>query len=245
MARLRRRPPRPGALTELPPLKILTQILLLQTIFYISATILILFSALVAGKHFSLDLVLNWKSLRGDTTVGWMLGLVWLMNSLIGYASMLRGRFAPWDAILEGDNGILIWICDRVVSILLLVSRSKLVPDFALTLHFLHLLTVSLYSHSLPQNILWWLLQIASSALMISLGVWSCQYRELRPINFGSSSTTTATTTTTAPVEGEDHGDLEQGYGRGRGRGRGRDGAGEYEMMGMKEGTAGEASSAS
>ena len=85
MAR-RRRPPRPGALTELPPLKILTQIVLLQTIWYGIATFLILFTALVAGKHFSFDLVLSWRSLRGDTTVGWMLGLVWLFNSFIGYA---------------------------------------------------------------------------------------------------------------------------------------------------------------
>lgn len=81
----RRRPPRPGALTELPPLKILTQIVLLQTIWYGAGTSLILFTALVAGKHFSLDLVLSWRSLRGDTTVGWMLGLVWLLNSFIGY----------------------------------------------------------------------------------------------------------------------------------------------------------------
>jgi hypothetical protein len=84
MAR-RRRPPRPGALTELPPVKILSQILLLQTIWYGAATALILFTALVAGKGFSLDLVLSWRSLRGDTTVGWMLGLVWLLNSCIGY----------------------------------------------------------------------------------------------------------------------------------------------------------------
>lgn len=83
MAR-RRRPPRPGALTELPPLKILSQILLLQTLWYVAGTVLILFTALVAGKHFNLDLVLSWRSLRGDTTVGWMLGLVWLLNSLIG-----------------------------------------------------------------------------------------------------------------------------------------------------------------
>lgn len=81
----RRRPPRPGALTELPPLKILTQILILQAIWYIAATALILFTALVAGRQFSFDLVLSWRSLRGDTTVGWMLGLVWLLNSLIGY----------------------------------------------------------------------------------------------------------------------------------------------------------------
>lgn len=85
MAR-RRRPPRPGALTELPPLKILSQIVILQTIWYSVATGLILFTALVAGKRFSMDLVLSWRSLRGDTTVGWMLGLVWMMNSLFGYA---------------------------------------------------------------------------------------------------------------------------------------------------------------
>ena len=88
MAR-RRRPPRPGALTELPPLKILSQIVLLQVIWYAVATALILFTALVAGKHFSFDLVLSWRSLRGDTTVGWMLGLVWLLNSFIGFVLLL------------------------------------------------------------------------------------------------------------------------------------------------------------
>jgi hypothetical protein len=87
MAR-RRRPPRPGALTELPPLKIFSQIVLLQAIWYIAATALILFTALVAGKSFSFDMVLSWRSLRGDTTVGWMLGLVWLLNSFIGYAAL-------------------------------------------------------------------------------------------------------------------------------------------------------------
>ena len=85
MAR-RRRPPRPGALTELPPLKILTQIVLLQTIWYAAGTLLILFAALVAGKKFSVDLVLSWRSLRGDTTIGWTLGLVWLLNSVVGFA---------------------------------------------------------------------------------------------------------------------------------------------------------------
>jgi len=92
MAR-RRRPPRPGALTELPPLKILSQIVLLQIIYYIAGTSLILFTALVAGRHFSLDLVLSWRSLRGDTTVGWMLGLVWLLNSLIGFVPLAPSAY--------------------------------------------------------------------------------------------------------------------------------------------------------
>ncbi|KAG4428327.1 hypothetical protein IFR05_016194, partial [Cadophora sp. M221] len=177
MAR-RRRPPRPGALTELPPLKILSQILLLQTLWYVAGTVLILFTALVAGKHFNLDLVLSWRSLRGDTTVGWMLGLVWLLNSLIG-----------------------------VIGILVLISRSKLVPDFAVTLHFIHLLVVSLYSHSIPQNTLWWLLQISSTAMMTALGVWACQWRELRPITFGGSAAQAATND--VPATGDGVGDEE------------------------------------
>ena len=83
MAR-RRRPPRPGALTELPPLKIASQIFILQTIYYVCGTALILFAALVAGRPFSAELVLGWKSLRGDTTVGWMLGICWMGDSFIG-----------------------------------------------------------------------------------------------------------------------------------------------------------------
>lgn len=84
---------------------------------------------------------------------------------------------------------------------------------------------------------------------MTFLGIWSCQWRELRPINFGSSTNNAQNNPNTVKdntgmernistgMEGEDDaqdtGDVEQGYGRGRGRGRGRDGAGEYEMVGM------------
>ncbi len=134
-----------------------------------------------------------------------------------------------WVRKVEADK---ILFC-RVVSILLLISRSKLVPDFALTLHFINLVIVSLYSKSIPQNILWWALQVVSAALMTSLGVWTCQYRELRPINFGGSVQSTTGESSTAATA-DDAGDEEQGYGRGRGRGRGRDGAGNYEMVGME-----------
>ena len=82
----RRRPPRPGALTDLSPLRILGQILILQLAFYACAAVLIVFTALVAGRGVTLDLVFGWRSLRGDITVGWMLGLCWLLNSLIWYA---------------------------------------------------------------------------------------------------------------------------------------------------------------
>lgn len=128
---------------------------------------------------------------------------------------------------------LILFICS-VISILFFISRSKLVPDFAITLHLIHLLITSLYSHSLPRNWLWWALQFASAGMMTSLGVWTCQWRELRPITFGGSSAATPAASSDPGLPAGEAGDEEQGYGRGRGRGRGRDGAGGYEMVGMK-----------
>ncbi|KOS18225.1 Protein SYS1 [Escovopsis weberi] len=152
----RRRPPRAGALTELPPLKIATQILALQALYYVAAFVLMLFTSLVAGMPFSLDLVLGWDLVRGDTTQGWLIAFVWLL-----------------------DGGLCM-----SVAIVALVARSKLVPDFALTIHALHLLLTSLYARSLPHNSMWWLTMLASAALAAGLGIWGCRYRELQPVFF-------------------------------------------------------------
>lgn len=79
----RRRPARPGALADLAPLRILTQIIILQTLYYVCAAALILFTTLVAGQPVSLDLLFSWQSVRGDVTTGWTLALCWMMDSLI------------------------------------------------------------------------------------------------------------------------------------------------------------------
>lgn len=73
---------------------------------------------------------------------------------------------------------------------------------------------------------------------MTSVGVWACQWRELKPINFGGHGRSTAgPSNSQAPesaTEEEEEEDVESvEYTRGRGRGRGRDGAGNYEMVGM------------
>ncbi|KAB5542676.1 integral membrane protein S linking to the trans Golgi network-domain-containing protein [Coniochaeta sp. 2T2.1] len=156
MAR-RRRPPRSGAISELPPLKIASQLLALQAVFYATALVLTLFASLVAGTDFSLDLVFGWQGVRGDTTTGWMAGFLWVV-----------------------DGGFVLSI-----AIVILVARSKLVLDFALSVHAIHLLVASLYSRQIPRNAAWWLAMAASSALGVALGVWGCRYRELRPITFG------------------------------------------------------------
>lgn len=71
--------------------------------------------------------------------------------------------------------------------------------------------------------------------MMTSLGVYSCRWRELRPINFGGTAAAGSSAGNGGEGSaGQDGGDEEAGFGRGRGRGRGRDGGGEYEMVAMK-----------
>lgn len=192
----RRRPARPGALADLAPLRILTQICVLQALYYACAAALILFTTLVAGKDVSLDLLFSWRTIRGDITVGWTLALCWMMDSLI---------------------------C--VIFLLLFIARSKLIPDFAFTIHFINLIVTSLYTKALPTQLFWWGLQIASAGLMTFLGVWACQWRELKPIAFGGKGK--------ARVDTNGQVDDGAGFSQGSERGRGRDGAGVYEMVGM------------
>ncbi|RSL95014.1 hypothetical protein CEP52_012283 [Fusarium oligoseptatum] len=164
MAR-RRKPPRAGALAELAPLKIATQIATLQLIYYFSALVLLVFTALVAGTGFSFTLLFGWEGVRGDTTHGWLMAFVLLL-----------------------DGGLCI-----SVAMVALVARSKLVPDFALTVHFLHLVIATLYTGRLPRHAMWWFTMLASSALSVGLGIWGCRYRELQPVFFGGRRILAAT----------------------------------------------------
>ena len=80
----RRRPPPPGALADLPPTRLLLQIVSLQSSYYLTLGILLLFTSLVAGRPFNLGLLFSWHSLRGDTATGYILAVVWLLNALFG-----------------------------------------------------------------------------------------------------------------------------------------------------------------
>ncbi|KAI1332285.1 integral membrane protein S linking to the trans Golgi network-domain-containing protein [Xylariaceae sp. FL0255] len=205
MAR-RRRPPRSGAIAELPPLRILAQIAVLQAIYYAVALVLMSFTSLAMGLQFKLDFVFGWASLRGDTTHGWLIGFVWLCCAA---------------AI--------------VVALVALISRSKLILDFAFTLHFIHLIIVVLYTGFLPRNVAWWATMFVSGLVMVVGGTYGCRWRELQPITFGASAAKGAGNQPAEDIaaDDDDHGDEEMGLSRGRGRGRGRDGAGEYEMVNL------------
>jgi protein SYS1 len=130
-----------------------------------------------------------------------------------------------------------------VVALVVLISRSKLVLDFSLTLHFLHLIIVFLYTGYIPRNAAWWVTMLASGAITVAGGTYGCRWRELRPITFGGGGRSTGNGENSngsleRGLDSGDPGDEEMGFSRGRGRGRDRDDAGEYEMVGLKSDSA-------
>jgi protein SYS1 len=112
---------------------------------------------------------------------------------------------------------------------MVIVARSKMVPDYAFTMHFLHLIVTSFYARTIPSTLFWWTLQFASTSLLTALGVWLCQWRELKPVfGFGKSagdaragSRADADVEASAPLNG-------------RARTRGTDEPGDYELAGME-----------
>ena len=98
----RRRPPRPGALADLAPLRILTQILFLQLFYYGIAIVLIVFTTLVEGEHVRPGMIFDWRNLRGDVTTGWTLGLCWMLDSLGMYGPPIPSftKIVLWNRLL-------------------------------------------------------------------------------------------------------------------------------------------------
>ncbi|CAN0292791.1 unnamed protein product [Ectocarpus sp. 4 AP-2014] len=63
----------------------------------------------------------------------------------------------------------------------MIVERAKKCLDFTSTLYIIHLAICSFYD-GIPHNWEWWILQMASLALMVVLGEYACSRRELRDI---------------------------------------------------------------
>ncbi|VVT46734.1 uncharacterized protein SAPINGB_P001360 [Magnusiomyces paraingens] len=142
----------------LAPRHIFWQIVTLQLIYYGIGLLLILFTCMVAGRPpFSLKLVFSWSPVRHDTTVGWTLVMLWLLDTIFS-----------------------------VIALTVVVGRSKLALDFTLTLHGINLVVCWIVEGSFPTSGLWWGLQFTSIILMVSLGTWSSQWRELRNTFFSN-----------------------------------------------------------
>lgn len=104
------------------PKKLLIQIILLQVFYYLSALIIFYIVALLNGYEFSIDWIFQWQLVSFENTLGLTLFALWLFDSLT---------------------------C--VLFVTIIVGRSKLAWDFAVTIHIINLIITWCYVGKFPR----------------------------------------------------------------------------------------------
>ncbi|CCE65850.1 hypothetical protein TPHA_0N00690 [Tetrapisispora phaffii CBS 4417] len=137
------------------PRKITVQIILLQLFYYFTAAVLFYLWGTVYGFKLEIkEWLFSWTAIDYANSVGLSIIMLWLVDALI---------------------------C--VMFLTIIVGRSKLAWDFAITIHAINLIVVYFYSGSWP-SFQWVILQILSSLILIFLGTWFTRWKELRETFF-------------------------------------------------------------
>ncbi|KAI8885805.1 hypothetical protein K501DRAFT_214975 [Backusella circina FSU 941] len=192
------------------PILILAQITALQSVCYIVYSIVLYIALILTGTDVSLDLIFSAVEIRTDTTFGWSLIIVWLVNAFL-----------------------------TIPILMFIVQRARQILDFVLTFHFFHVLIGWRITHVFPTSGAWWTLQFVNCLIMTFGGEWACMHREMKPIMITSgnkkSSTKQQDTMTNNgessssnnsgfPIEGDDEDELlageqnEGGYNKKKGK---------------------------
>lgn len=137
------------------PSKLLFQIVILQSFYYITALVIFYLISSLNGYDFKIDWIFLWELIALDNAMGLILFALWLFDSLL---------------------------C--VLFVTIVVGRSKLAWDFAITIHILNLIVVWLYTGKFPTSTLWWCLQVLSAVLLVALSTYLTRWKELRTTFF-------------------------------------------------------------
>lgn len=140
-----------------PSLKLLGQIILLQFFYYLTGTSVFFITSQLLGWTFDSSWIFSWSIISIENSLGLTLMFLWLLCTLL-----------------------------QVIFITFIIGRSKLVWDFAFTIHFLNFIIVWFVS-GFPKNIYWWILQILSLILMMLLSTYTTRWLELRDTFFEDS----------------------------------------------------------
>lgn len=137
------------------PSKLLSQIVILQSFYYVTALVIFYLISSLNGYDFNIDWIVLWELIALDNAMGLVLFTLWLFDSLL---------------------------C--VLFVTIVVGRSKLAWDFAITIHIINLIVVWVYSGKFPTSTLWWCLQILSAVLLVTLSTYLTRWKELRTTFF-------------------------------------------------------------
>lgn len=108
----------------------------------------------------------------------------------MGYQLEIKKWLFTWDYVnytnTLGLSLSMLWLLDALICVIFLtviVGRSKLAWDFAVTIHAINLIVVLMNTHSLP-SFSWFFLQVLSSLILVFLGTWTTRWKELRDTFF-------------------------------------------------------------
>jgi len=144
------------------PWMIISQILTLQCVFYVSLGLWLSIFDLASGNDKSLDQVFKYQELQFST-----------FNGKIVVASFV---FTALNCALG------LWY---------IVQRTKLCLDFSVTIYFLHLVACIYYNGGIPTTFSWWLINLVSTMVLCVTGEFLCMRTELQsiPVNMQAQKT--------------------------------------------------------
>jgi len=137
---------------------IISQILTLQAVFYVSLGLWITLFDVISGSSKSLDQIFKYQELQATTFSGKSVIAAFIFNAL--------------------NCSIGLWY---------IVQRTKLCLDFSCTVHFLHLVICIWYNTGLPLTLSWWVINFVCTAILCVSGEFLCMRTELQsiPVSMG------------------------------------------------------------
>jgi len=186
--------PSKTTLSNWDPVLLVSQIVSMQTLHYLTLSIIIppllaIFaepkSLAYEGGAANIGMIMDWREMAGRPTVRGMQidekWWAWSGGKRIGYG----WKDDQWDGRIDPIRGWIIAFCWLVACsadiyyLYKLVRRPRLILDFALTLVFNHLVLSTYYSSSLPTSLFFWIVVLGGAALSIIAAEQLCVKREM------------------------------------------------------------------
>ncbi|GLB41534.1 putative integral membrane protein S linking to the trans Golgi network [Lyophyllum shimeji] len=184
--------------TNWDPILLTSQIVAMQTLHYLTLSVLIppllsLFAEATSlnyeGGAASVGMIMDWREMAGRPTVRGMhreggrgpYSWAWSGGKKVGYG----WQADRWDGQQDPMRGWIIALCWLIACsadiyyLYVLVRRPRLILDFALTLVFNHLVLTTYYSASIPTSAFFWLVMLAGSILTVVVAEQLCVKREM------------------------------------------------------------------
>ncbi|KAG5734751.1 hypothetical protein E4T56_gene15464 [Termitomyces sp. T112] len=185
-----------GTNTNWDPILLISQIVSMQTLHYLTLSVLVpsllaIFaeptSLTYEGGAANIGMIMDWREMAGRPTVRGIHGArggyswAWSGGKKIGYG-LQEDR---WDGRTDPMRGWIIALCWLVACsadifyLYTLVRRPRLILDFSLTLLLNHLVLTSYYSASIPTSGFFWLIMIAGAIVTVTVAEQLCVKREM------------------------------------------------------------------